>query len=115
MDLVAEMLARQLRANHADEFDVTTLQPVFKRRFSRLPIVGSRNSVEMLDRLVNRLRDYPKWLSERAGDFDLFHLADHSYSQLLHVLPAERVGVFCHDLDTFRCILEPKAEPRPFW
>src|SRR5262249_48681405 len=46
---------------------------------------------------------------------DLFHVVDHSYAQLLHGLPAERSGVFCHDLDTFRCLLQPEQEPRPRW
>jgi glycosyltransferase involved in cell wall biosynthesis len=40
---------------------------------------------------------------------------DHSYAQLVHVLPPERTGVFCHDLDTFRCLLEPASAPRPKW
>jgi len=115
MDLVAEMLARQLRANHSDQFDVTTLRPPFHRRFSRLPIAGTKNSVQMLDRALNRMRDYPKWLAERAGEFDLFHVADHSYSQLVHLLPPNRTGVFCHDLDTFRSLIEPGVEPRPKW
>ncbi|MGL4423312.1 MAG: glycosyltransferase, partial [Gemmataceae bacterium] len=26
-----------------------------------------------------------------------------------------RTGVYCHDLDTFRCLLNPKQEPRPQW
>jgi glycosyltransferase involved in cell wall biosynthesis len=31
------------------------------------------------------------------------------------VLPADRTVVTCHDLDTFRCLLEPEREPRPRW
>src|SRR4051812_8822110 len=109
MELVAEMLASHFRADHADQFDVTTLQPEFKHRLTRLPLVGKSSKLKMLDRFANRLHDYPKWLSRRANDFDLFHLTDHSYSQLVHVLPPERTGVFCHDLDTFRCLLDPAA------
>ena len=30
-------------------------------------------------------------------------------------LPVERSGVYCHDLDTFRCLFEPGKEPRPRW
>jgi glycosyltransferase involved in cell wall biosynthesis len=30
-------------------------------------------------------------------------------------LPARRTVVTCHDLDTFRCVLEPAREPRPRW
>ncbi|MBC7909379.1 MAG: glycosyltransferase family 4 protein, partial [Pyrinomonadaceae bacterium] len=36
----------------------------------------------------------------------------HSYAQLVHHLPAERTIVTCHDIDTFRCLLEPEREPR---
>jgi glycosyltransferase involved in cell wall biosynthesis len=40
---------------------------------------------------------------------------DHSYSQLVHDLPAGRSVVTCHDLDTFRCLLDPEREARPRW
>ena len=40
---------------------------------------------------------------------------DHSYSQLIHDLPAGRTVVTCHDLDTFVCVLEPERQPRPRW
>ena len=29
--------------------------------------------------------------------------------------PRERTGVYCHDLDAFRSVLEPHREPRPAW
>jgi glycosyltransferase involved in cell wall biosynthesis len=40
---------------------------------------------------------------------------DHTYAQLVHALPPGRTGVYCHDLDAFRAILEPEKEPRPAW
>jgi glycosyltransferase involved in cell wall biosynthesis len=49
------------------------------------------------------------------NQFDCFHVCDHSYAHLVHVLPPERTGVFCHDLDCFRCLLDPQREPRPRW
>jgi len=64
------------------------------------------------DRLLNRFWDYPRWLRPRVRDFDLFHLVDQSYSQLVHELPAHRTVVTCHDLDTFRSVFEPDKEPR---
>jgi glycosyltransferase involved in cell wall biosynthesis len=67
------------------------------------------------DRLLNRFVDYPRWLRGRTQDFELFHVVDHSYSQLIHVLPCERTVVTCHDLDTFRCLLDPEHEDRPRW
>ncbi len=74
----------------------------------------AKSSAYTADRLLNRYWDYPRWL--RAVDagtrFDLLHIVDHSYAHLLHVLPAERTVVTCYDLDAFRAILTPDAEPR---
>jgi glycosyltransferase involved in cell wall biosynthesis len=47
-----------------------------------------------------------------SNDFDVFHVIDHSYGQLLHELPPERTIVTCHDLDTFQSLLAPEQEPR---
>src|SRR5208282_118440 len=58
---------------------------------------------------------YRRSLQPLVPAFDLFHLIDHSYSQLIHALPAGRTIVTCHDLDTFRCVLEPERQPRPRW
>jgi glycosyltransferase involved in cell wall biosynthesis len=106
MDLCAEMLLRELSARA--DVSVERFAPRYVRRF------GSwRNA----DRLINRLREYPRQLRQARLEerFDAFHLVDHSYSHLLHVLPCGRAGVFCHDLDTFRCLIEPRRDPRPRW
>ena len=106
MDLCAEMLLRELSARA--DVSVERFAPRYVRRF------GSwRNA----DRLINRLREYPRQLRQARLDdrYDAFHLVDHSYSQLLHVLPAGRTGVFCHDLDTFRCLIDPQRDRRPRW
>ena len=112
MDLVAEMLAEQLGAGHFPDLSVERLCPAMVRRFTRL---GGRRTLWNADRLLNRFVDYPRWLRPRAGSFDLFHLVDHSYAQLAHELPPERTVVTCHDLDAFRCLLDPEAEKRPRW
>ena len=44
---------------------------------------GSRYTA---DRFVNRLWHYPRRLARLRGDFDVFHIVDHSYSQLVHVV-----------------------------
>jgi glycosyltransferase involved in cell wall biosynthesis len=64
------------------------------------------------DRFLNRFWDYPRVARRIRNDFDLFHLVDHSYGQLLQQLPPERTVVTCHDLDTFQCLLNPEKEPR---
>jgi len=113
MDLVADMLFEHLERAHAGDFSFTRLRPAMRKRLGRLPFDSSwlRNA----DRLASRFIDYPRWLRRRARDFDLFHVVDHSYAQLVHYLPAQRAIVTCHDLDTFRCLLEPEREPRPRW
>jgi glycosyltransferase involved in cell wall biosynthesis len=117
MDLTGAMVLDQVAARHGDRFAVERFCPPFRRRATRLPIVGNRGEPRNIDRLMNRFYDYPRALGSvaRRGGFDLFHLVDHSYSQLVHVLPPGRAVVTCHDLDTFRCLLDPAAEPRPAW
>jgi glycosyltransferase involved in cell wall biosynthesis len=113
MDLVAEMLLRGLAADPAPGLQPVRVCPPFRRRASRL--LGLRHAAFNLDRVLNRFWYYPRHVKRLRAEFDLFHVCDHSYAQLLHGLPAERSGVYCHDLDAFRCLLEPRLEPRPRW
>jgi glycosyltransferase involved in cell wall biosynthesis len=110
MDLVGDMLAAMLERDHSDDITVTKLRPSFQRRFTRTQ--NSSGALLNADRLLNRMWNYQRWLGPKIENFDLFHIVDHSYSQLVHALPAERTIVSCHDLDTFRCLLEPDREPR---
>ena len=57
----------------------------------------------------------PPFARQAVRRFDLFHVADHSYGQLVHALPAGRTGVYCHDVDAFRCLFDTVAYPRPRW
>ena len=96
--------------------EVTRICPPLQPRFGRLPLIGRAPAFHNADRLLNRFVDYrrqPK--ATGSQEFDLFHLVDHSYSQLIHDLPPGRAVVTCHDLDTFRCVLEPERQPRPRW
>jgi glycosyltransferase involved in cell wall biosynthesis len=67
--------------------------------------VGSKRLAETADRITNRIWDYPRWLEGRRDEFDVFHVVDHSYANLVSVLPANRTIVTCHDLDAFRGVL----------
>jgi glycosyltransferase involved in cell wall biosynthesis len=105
MELVADMLARHLAIDAPPQLHAELIRAPWKH-------LAWRN----LDRLMNRLVTYPRYVRANvSGRFDCYHVCDHSYSQLVHVLPAEITGVFCHDLDTFRCVLEPTRDPRPRW
>src|SRR5262245_23811718 len=113
MDLVAETLCAQLRSSA--QVNAVRVCPPFIRRFGRLPLAIARQAAFNADRLLNRWWEYPRHLRRRLDEFDYFHVCDHSYAHLVHVLPPERTGVYCHDLDCFRCLLEPRREPRPRW
>jgi glycosyltransferase involved in cell wall biosynthesis len=110
MDLVAEMLVEHLGPASEGRVDPVLVRPSMRRRFSRAGAVAGRGFT--VDRLLNRFWDYPRRLRRLAPRYDVFHLVDHSYAQLVHELPAGRTVVTCHDLDTFRCLLEPGEEPR---
>jgi glycosyltransferase involved in cell wall biosynthesis len=115
MDLVADMLSECLQREHASNLEVTRICPPLHPRFGDLPVIGRAPALHNADRLLNRFVDYSRFLKLKLQEFDLFHLVDHSYSQLIHSLPPGRAVVTCHDLDTFRCVLEPERQPRPRW
>lgn len=115
MDVCAEMLARYAAVEHGSWLQADTVCPVFRRRAVGVPFLGRRRWAFNVDRLLNRWWDYPRALRGRRARFTLFHVCDHSYAHLVHRLPAERTGVYCHDLDAFRCLLDGRARPRPSW
>jgi glycosyltransferase involved in cell wall biosynthesis len=115
MDLCAEMLLKHLGGSSASGLSVERACPAYRRRFTRIPILGRRGAARNADRVFNRFRVYPRFARSIAGQFDFFHVCDHSYAHLLHALPERRAGVYCHDLDAFRCLLEPDRDPRPRW
>jgi len=110
MDLVAEMLLHHLGKDHSDVIAAKRICPPMRRRFA-----GHRNSHGKrfnADRFINRFWDYPHFARRSLSEFDLFHVIDHSYGQLVHELPSERTVITCHDLDTFQCLLDPANEHR---
>src|SRR6185437_3632413 len=122
MELVADMLMSCLQRDHSEAVDATRIQPPMRMRFAKLrpdknghtanSTFHANGSLFNADRVLNRFWDYPRYLQSRQTDFDLFHVIDHSYAQVVHTLPPERTIVTCHDLDTFQCLLNPAKEPR---
>ena len=84
MDLVAEMLLDRLSREHAATMEATLIRPSLPRRLSR---VSSQKLAFGVDRVAGRLWDYPRFASALRERFDLFHVVDHSYAQLVHELP----------------------------
>lgn len=114
MDLLADMLLEQLRADPRG-FTVEEIAPRFRRVLGSMPGIGSARASRNFDRLWNRFLTLGRAARSAANRYDAFHIVDHSHSHLVHALPAERTGICCCDLDTFRCLLEPEKEPRSIW
>ena len=112
MDLVADMLLKNLHNDYSEKLSVTRVQPRMARRFSHIPKLGGKRMSFNADRLINRFWHYPRLLREKRDQFDIFHIIDHSYSHLALELPGERTIVTCHDLDAFRCLLDPSRDRR---
>src|SRR5260221_922281 len=85
MDLNGDMLYHFLAKDHARQIAAAQVRPDFHGRFLRIPLLGEKLGWNA-DRLTNRFVDYPRWLRRHRGDFDLFHIVDHSYAQLVHNL-----------------------------
>jgi glycosyltransferase involved in cell wall biosynthesis len=105
MDYVGEMLVSTLRDEHSSEVAVSALQPWSPRILGRLPGPAHWARISF-DRLVTRCVVYPASISLERTQFDVFHIADHSYSHVGHVLPPRRTGIYCHDLDAVRPLLD---------
>jgi glycosyltransferase involved in cell wall biosynthesis len=115
MDLCGEMLLAHLPREGPLAWDSARLCPPFRRLAAGLPALVRRNAAFNADRLFNRFVLFPRYARRAVPRFDRFHVADHTYAQLVHALPAGRAGVYCHDLDAFRCLLDPAGDPRPRW
>jgi glycosyltransferase involved in cell wall biosynthesis len=115
MDLIGEMLFEQLQRCHSDMIEADLIRPVFRQRATALGVLRSSHAGRNFDRLWNRMVEYPRWLRKRTKNYDLFHIVDHSYAQLALTLPKGRTVITCHDLDVFRCLVDPAKEPRPLW
>lgn len=112
MDLVADMHLRFLQEHGRSEVEPVRIQKNIQRRISRVPGLGALPAAYSADRILSRFGDYSLLLAMNRRKFDLFHVMDHSYAQVVHRLPSERTIVTCHDLDTFRSVIEPQKDPR---
>jgi glycosyltransferase involved in cell wall biosynthesis len=109
MDLCADQLLSHLPAAVSAE----DIAPVFRRVFGRFPFLHRTGF--NADRLLNRHLLLPRVVRRAARHNDFVHVVDHSYAHLVGAVPPGRAGVYCHDLDAFRSLLEPDKERRPWW
>jgi glycosyltransferase involved in cell wall biosynthesis len=76
-------------------------------------VLGRVRPLLLADRILNRMVLYPQRVRRSvSGRFDVYHVVDHSYAQLVLALPAPRTIVSCHDIDTFRSLVQPVEDPR---
>lgn len=97
MDLSAEMLVSA--AVELPDVECRLLRPKLLRLSSEACVPRA------WERASGRYLQYPALVSSLPRSGRYFHVADHSYAHLLHVLPRARSGVYCHDLDAFRAAL----------
>ncbi|MCY1074473.1 glycosyltransferase family 4 protein [Archangium lansingense] len=115
MDLAGEALHEQFHGPLAEKVWVTSVRPKLVPLARRLPVLRERREALNVDRVLTRFLAYPARVALRSRGQDVWHVVDHTYAQLVHALPPGRAGVYCHDLDAFRSVLEPEKEPRPAW
>ena len=114
MELSADELIRH--AGALRDLSVTRIQPaaLYPPLAARRTRLGLSRQVSNAALAFERYLHYPTRLLARRHDFDCYHVVDHSYAHLLFALPAERSGVYCHDIDAFRAAL-PGPGRRPGW
>jgi glycosyltransferase involved in cell wall biosynthesis len=113
MDFCSEMLLHQLQRNPNLPFQSEAIIPRhYYQILTRIPWLGKKFPIRTLDSMFNHLWVYPQAIKKVRYRFSYFHICDHSYANLVHELPAERTGVFCHDLDAWRSLLEPEKYRR---
>ncbi len=113
MDLVGEMLVREWKGSSpraVAPFPFAIDLPHLGRR-----ALGGSQVAFNVDRALGRFVVYPTLAARQRSKFDYFHIVDHTYAHLVHVLPPARTGVFCHDLDAFRSLLPSTPDPRTVW
>lgn len=111
MDLVAEQLAAHLAAPSLGIHPIVQ-RPQMRRRLTRLGVTRSFSRAEIVDRLVNRHWDYPRWLVSQPPA-DVHHIIDHSYAHLALSLRGQPVVVTCHDVDAFRGLWGAREHVHP--
>jgi glycosyltransferase involved in cell wall biosynthesis len=112
MDLIGDLLVNSLRQQGSRAVEVARIRPPFRRSVTRNRRLRRNWWALNTDRLINRQWLYPRLVKKLAVQFDVLHVVDHSYGHLLSGLDRAKTVVTCHDLDAFRCILEPHIERR---
>lgn len=111
MDLVGEMLVDQWQAMPS-EVRTTLLSIPIPRVVPRFARAHRNRGTLNAERALVRYGAYPLRAFTLRRPQRLFHVVDHSYAHLVHVLPSSRTGVYCHDTDAFQAFLKPALAAR---
>lgn len=112
MDQMGQLVASRVPM-HSGQIRTTVIRHHLVRLASRMPLGSRRREALFADRVLNRMVLYPRRIRREVnGRYNLYHIVDHSYAQLVHELPAASTVVTCHDVDTFRCVASPAEESR---
>jgi glycosyltransferase involved in cell wall biosynthesis len=115
MDLMSEMLIEN--ADVLTDVSTERVQPSLPTPLGRLAVSNGNSPLQRWSRKlalgVGRYAMYPVEVLRKRQRFDWFHVADHSYSHLVLELPRGRSGVYCHDIDAFRPLLDESRATFP--
>ena len=111
MDQMGHLLTTRVPA-FAPDLQVTAVRHPLTRLMSPGPL-SRVGPAFMADRILNRMVLYPRRVRRHVrGRFDIYHVVDHSYAQLALALPGRRTVISCHDIDTFRSLVQPDEDRR---
>jgi glycosyltransferase involved in cell wall biosynthesis len=114
MNLAGEMLLTEWRGSLVADVESSGFS-IDLPRIARRAVGLRAERTFNFDRGAGRFVVYPAIAMRERRRHDFFHVVDHSYAHLVHVLPHARTGVFCHDLDAFRSLLDPVRTQRSPW
>jgi glycosyltransferase involved in cell wall biosynthesis len=111
MDQMGHLLTTRVPAL-APGLSVTPVHHRMIRMMSPVAL-GRVGPLFLADRILNRMVLYPRRVRRAvSGRFDIYHVVDHSYAQLALALPPQCTIVSCHDIDTFRSLVQAEEDPR---
>ncbi|HSU41663.1 MAG TPA: glycosyltransferase [Polyangiaceae bacterium] len=114
MDLLAEMLLTE--GGRLPGVELERVRPALPALLARAASPRGERTLERwgyrLGLGFGRYVQYPLRALRERSRHDFFHIADHSYGHLALELPRERVGIYCHDLDAFRPVLDGSRASR---
>ncbi len=106
MELCADMLEAELAKLEEPPFEFHSFTP----RYIKIPNLFGKSLSRKLSLFISRYIILPHAIKKQKAD--LYHIIDHSYGHLLHVLPPEKTLITCHDTEIFS---SAESRKTPWW